>query len=519
VLSSRFGLIVTAGLVAVAAVVGGAILFTSSKASEVNLTTASLVPEDAGVYIALNTDLTSSQWVSTFNLVKRLGTKDPEGDLKDNAELTGLDWEDDIAPFLGGNGAVYFKGVSISDVSAEGAVILRCKDAKKALRVVEDQAGRGDEDSYGGVDSIEVMDGGYAARIGDHLVLAFDLDSLKTVIDVSNGKQKALASVDDFQRLRDELTGNFLGFVYVSAQDLVGDFFLDDPVIKAAVDDSGTGDLVFKPAAWVIGAKKDGFEFQAASVGKSDVVSPMIAPRTSKLADLVPADAGVFFSTTNIAQTWDKVMAEARPEIDKAIQEEGEYRNLDEALKAGGKELGIDSIEEIIKLLKGETAVAAWFPDGDSENPDVAFLAEVDQSAADALLTKITTAKPSVSRPQKKSVNGHDYTIFRDEDGDESAYGFLQGNLVLGSRTAVERVLSNQDPALSELKRYRQTVAAMPTGLGSYAFINLSSVLRLAEGGVPADLSEAERALSGLIINVVDERGIVRLSGILTVED
>ena len=48
---------------------------------------------------------------------------------------------------------------------------------------------------------------------------------------------------------------------------------------------------------------------------------------------------------------------------------------------------------------------------------------------------------------------------------------------------------------------------------------DLAKLLRLAEGGVPADLSKAERALSGFIINAVDERGVVRLSGILTVED
>jgi hypothetical protein len=66
--SKTHGLPITVGLVAVAAVVGGAILFTSGRASEVNLTTASLVPEDAGVYFALNTDLTSSEWVNTFRL-------------------------------------------------------------------------------------------------------------------------------------------------------------------------------------------------------------------------------------------------------------------------------------------------------------------------------------------------------------------------------------------------------------------------------------------------------------------
>ncbi len=32
-------------------------------------------------------------------------------------------------------------------------------------------------------------------------------------------------------------------------------------------------------------------------------------------------------------------------------------------------------------------------------------------------------------------------------------------------------------------------------------------------------LGQAERALEGLIINAVDERGVVRLSGVLTIEE
>ncbi|MEO8538578.1 MAG: DUF3352 domain-containing protein [bacterium] len=513
-----FGLAITAGLVAVAAVVGGAILFTSSKASEVNLTTASLVPADAGVYFALNTDLSSSQWVSTFRLAERLGADSPEDELHNSVDEAGFDWEDDVAPFLGGNAAVYLQGVSISDVSAEGAVIVRCKDPKKALGVLEDNLGPFDDEKFKGVEYHAMMEG-FVAVIGQHLVIAFDEDSIKSVIDVSKGDTASLASVDDFQKLRDELTGNFLGFVYVSTENLVGDFLLDDPVVKAALTNAGAADLVFQPAAWVIGAKKDGFEFQAASVGKSGVISPMLAPRQSKLVKYVPADASLFFSTVDIADTWNQVMKDARPEIDKAIRQEGQYNSLDDALKDAGRQLGITSVEEIIQLLNGETTVAAWFPDGNEENAEGVLIAEVDQQKASDLLKKIVSAKPSVSRARTEKVGNTEMTVFKDEDNEEAAYAFLDGNLVLGTKEAVTRVLGNNEPSLGSLKKYNQTVEQMPTGLGTYAYFNLSSLLRLAEGGVPADLSAAERALSGLIINGVDERGIIRLSGILTVED
>ncbi len=516
--SSKAGLAITGALVAVAAVVGGAILFTSSRASEVNLTTASLVPEDAGIYFALNTDLASSQWVSTFRLAERLGAEDPEEELKDGADDAGFDWDDEIAPFLGGNAAVFVRGLSISDISAQGAVIVRCKDAEQALEVLDDQLGLGDDDEYGGIEYHELSPGAFVAVIGDHLVIAFDEESLEAVIDVHNGKTRSLSSRDDFQKLRDELTGNFLAFVYLSAENMTGDFFLDDDAVRKAIEEAGAGDLVFQPAAWVIGAKKDGFEFQAASVGKSGVVSPMMAPRESKLVSKVPAEAAMFFSTTNIAQTWNQVMEKARPEIDRAIREEGEYDSLDDAMRDAGRELGINSVEDIIKLLEGETAFAVWFPDGDEASAEGLLLAEVDQGKADQLLKQMLSSRPS-SRPKVEKAGGKDMTVFRDEDGEEMAFAFLDGVLLLGTKAGVATVLTNDEPPLASLNRYNQTVDQMPTSLGTYGFFNLAKLMRLAQGGVPVDLSEAERALSGLIINGVDERGVVRLSGILTVEE
>ncbi|HNM78489.1 MAG TPA: DUF3352 domain-containing protein, partial [Tepidiformaceae bacterium] len=359
------------------------------------------------------------------------------------------------------------------------------------------------------------MVGGFAAVIGDHLVIAFDEDSMKAVIDVSKGDKKSLASVSDFQKLRDELTGNFLGFVYLNAGNMAGEFLLNDPVIKAAFDEAGTSDLIFKPAAFVIGAQKDGFEFQEASLGKAGPLAPMLAPRKSTLVKYVPADTGVFFSTVDIAETWEKVMAEARPQIDKAMREQGEYDSLDDAMREAGKELGIDSLEDVIKLLNGETVVAVWFPDGNDDG-EGAVIAEVDQAKAEALLKKIAAA--SKSKPETRKVGNAEMTTFRDADGDDSAYAFLDGNLVLGTSEGVERVLANKEPGLGSLAKYNETVSQMPSGLGTYAYIDLARVLRLAQGGIPADLSKAERALEGLIINGVDERGVVRLSGILTVD-
>lgn len=515
------GVILTAMVVVAGAAVGAVILFTSSRASDVNLTTASLVPADAGLYFALNTDLSSGQWVAAFKLAEKLGAEDPEGELKDGAEDAGFDWEDDIAPFLGGNAAVYVRGIDLEDASAQGAVILRAKDPGRVMKILEEQAGSLGEDEYSGVEFAVLEMGGFAARLGDHVVIALDEASLQAVIDVSQGKAPALAGVEEFKKLRDELTGNFLAFVYVSANDLLGGFLLDDPVVKAALDESGTGDLVLRPAAWVIGAKKGSFEFQAASIGESGNVSPMLQPRESRLAAIIPADAALFFTTTNIAQTWSAVVAESRAAIDDAIRENTDYRSLDDALRDAGEQIGLESIEEVIELLTGETAVAAWFPEGVTSSPEAVLVAEVNESEARGVLERVLASKPGV-RIEERNAGGFEMTIGRDEGGESLAFGFRDSRLVMGTPGGVEAVLAlgSGDPSLAALERYRATVEQMPSALGTYAFVNLAAMLRAGNDGiVPGVVEEAGAALEGLIINVVDERGVVRLSGVLTIEE
>jgi hypothetical protein len=210
-------------------------------------------------------------------------------------------------------------------------------------------------------------------------------------------------------------------------------------------------------------------------------------------------------------------MAQARPEIDEAIRAEGEYDSLDDLLKDAGSELGIGSLEEVIKLLDGETAFAMWFPDGTEDNPEGLMLAEVDQARAEPLMKTIASNANGGTRTEK--MDGTDVTIFVGDDGDDLAYAFFEGNLLFGTTEGLRLVLENDDPTLDELRRYRETVDQMPTKLGTYAYLDLSKLLRLAEGGIPADLDEVERALAGLIINGVDERGVIRLSGILTIEE
>ena len=519
ILTKPLGAALTIGIAVVGAAVAGAILFTSSRADEVNLTTAQLVPADAGLYLALNTDLSSEQWVATFNLVEKLGEDDPEEELRDGAEETGIDWENDVAPFLGGNAAVYVRGVDIENFDFSGSVIFRAHDAERVMEILEEQAGVWDEHTYEGIEYLELGLDGFAARLDDHVVIAYDEASLFEVMDVHLGKTEPLSSVDEFQQLRDELTKNFLAFAYISSENMLGEFWLDDPVVRAALEESGTDEMVFRPAAWVFGATEAGFEGQAASIGESGAISPMLAPRESRFASLVPADSAMFFSTTAIAQTWAQVVDGARDQIDDAVAESsgGEYDSLDEALRDAGQEIGLASVEEVINLFTGETAVAVWFPTGRYEDEEWVLLAEVDVDAAKDVVETII-AEVAVGTPEVREVGGVDMTVAVDDEGEPMAFAFKDDYLLMGTEAGLEAALGlGSEPPLAALNRYRDTVGAMPTSLGSFMYLNMATMLRLEEAGVVPELDDAERALQGLILNMVDERGVVRASGVLTI--
>ena len=90
-------------LLALGAGVAAAVVVTSGRASEVDLTSAALVPEDAVYFAGFNTDLGSSQWANAFGVVERLGQDNPRQQLEDSArDDGGLDWQKDVEPFLSG---------------------------------------------------------------------------------------------------------------------------------------------------------------------------------------------------------------------------------------------------------------------------------------------------------------------------------------------------------------------------------------------------------------------------------
>lgn len=511
------GIAGTAAVVLAGLVVAGVIWTRSGDASGVELTSARLVPADSTVYFALNTDLKSEQWVSAFDLLVRMGEEDPEGELRESAEEDGaLDWENDVAPFLGGNAAFFMRSVAGEMGIPEGGVIFKANDAERAIEVYEEQAGAelAAQDSDGVTYFADEMNATWLANIDGHLVLTSDEPSMLAVIDVYHGDDQALSEVAEFVQLRDELSNNFLGFLYVDTEALLGDFMGADSALEAFFDEAGA-DAVMEPFAGVVGAESEGFTFQAAGMGDPGPGEPMVQPRVSRFASMVPAETAFFFASYGLGDAMSQALDDAEAQLDDAVFDTTGYQSFDEAFAEAGGAFGLESIDEVFDFFRGETAVTIWWPTGDEDAAEGALLTEVaDADAARDTLERLL-AQYIVN---EQDVNGTTITI-ADDGEDQFAYAFLGNDLVFGTLPAVEAVVAAPADTLADDGRYIEAIDVLPTETGTFGYFDMKTLLRLTSGGIPADLDQAEEALEAVIFNMVQERGIIRVSGAMTVED
>ena len=521
------GILLTVALAVVGVVVGGLLLFTSSKASEVNLTSASLVPEDAAIYFGFNTDLSSSQWVAAFKLAKRLGAKDPEAELKDSATIADLDWESEVAPFLGGDAAFYFKSINIFAGDFEGGVILKAKKPARALEVLVQQAPADfKKKAYSGVDYIADEDGAmFAALLGDHLAVATSERSLKEIIDVSKGKKGSLGAKQAFREIKDDISKNFLGLWYIDSASLFEGSLFDEPEFRKALGNTTGDSFTNNPVGGAITAADAGFAFQAAAKSEGKSSWPGLQPRTSKFAALVPANTMVFVSTTGLAQAWAEASTgENRKTLDEALRSSDlGPRSVTEAMRDAGGAVGLKSIEELITLLSGETALAAWSRGpGKSEDADGLLIADVrDEAEARSVLDKMVAASAK-GKPSKQTIAGKEVTVWVDstaKDAEPAAYIVTDGRLLLGTVAGVKAVLEGPKENLAGSKVYQHSLKAIPTSLASFIFVNMQEALTAEGEIIPGQFDAATANLEGLVITLVEEKGLTRLAGALSVKE
>jgi len=511
------------GVVLIGLTVALVLVFAVAGGGETRLTTADLTPASAGLYVALNTDLASDQWIRAFALAQRLGANDPERDLRAEVEEgADLNWQRDVAPFLGGDAAFYLRAIDFDDgaPTIRGAVIVRAADPDRALAVIEAEADLPFRDrSYLDIairfHEGEADDTVFLARLGDHVVVAPDQGSMFDVIDVFRGRSPSLSSLAAFGTLREQMPDRFLSLLYVDPSKLGGDaLYLNDADVRDAVEGAKLDELLFEPTMGAIRAQDGGFVVEAVSGVVDGGASAFLRPRSSRFAGLVPDGTMLFVSTAFLAGTWSELRADVGDEIDEALAEQGEYESLDAALADAGRQLGLDSLTEVIDLATGEVALALWFPDSELTRPEVAFLIEVEREVeACAILQRATAAlEIRISEPGVPRV-----TTLGDES--EVAYAIQDGYVVIGTFDAVLDIVADDRRRLTQDAHYAAAVAGIDTPLGSFVYLNLGSLLAIAAEDLPGEFGKLEDVLQSLILNAVQDSGVNRLTGVLAVAE
>ncbi len=424
-----------------------------------DIPTAHLVPDDAMLYVALSTDLDSPSWGDAFDESEDVGAEDPLAQLRELlASELGIDWDEEVEPFLGG-AAVFFISSSRDGDAGDpaGAVIFRANDASAAEAVILDRRSDSFEGRrYRDVPYKVMEEGGVLAVIGDHFVYAADDPTLRAIVDTHFGDTRALADADDFRRLRNALEGDALAFVYIHPGNLAG-------VMEEALEPSGAEEapgeepdilaivgldkLFAEPIGVVVKTDEDSFRVEAAMLGDPGPLVPLLRPRDSRFAEMVPAETVVFASAYDVAGV-----------VDEAFGDTGLAARLrDAVLESADEEGELGLVEDVLSLFEGELALALW-PSADADDFEFVILAEVDnEEYARELLEEL---------------------FAESLDAGEVALLVEDGIAALGPTTAaLEAVLDGAGPSLAASGHFAATVSSLDNELATFAYVDVTGLL------------------------------------------
>lgn len=461
--STRLALVLGAALAITAIVVLSFILSDRGVPAPTDgigdIPTAHLVPDDVALYVALSTDLDSPSWGDAFDESEDAGAEDPLAQLRELlAGEMGIDWEEEVEPFLGGAAVLFISGRTDDDGDGPGgAVIFRANDARAAEAVILDRREDGfEERNYREVAYKVMEEGGVLAVIGDHFVYAADDPTLRAVIDTHFGDTRALADADEFRRLRNALEGDALAFVYIHPGNLAGvmeealepstteDAPGEEPDILAIV---GLDKLFAEPIGVVVKTDEDSFRVQAAMLGDPGPLVPLLRPRDSRFAEMVPAETVAFVSAYDVAGV-----------VDEAFGDTGLAARLrDAVLESADEEGELGLVEDLLSLFEGEIALALW-PSEDADDFDFVLFAEVDnEEYARQLLEEL---------------------FAESLDAGEVALVVEDGIAALGpTAAAIETVLGGAGPSLAASGHFAATVSTLDNELATFAYVDVTGLL------------------------------------------
>jgi hypothetical protein len=505
------------------------------------LETASLAPETALFYAAVNLDFASDQYTLSNELLERAGLGEmlaasTSGQVPDERA-------DDFEPFLGGEAAVIVTTLPSTDVlpidEVAGALTggadasesvaemteaattdgflfavrpadLEAAWAKAQELLAETAAESGNQVealSYEGVEILTVAgtdDGLYdpmaIARVGDYVLLSAAADDVQTAIDVEAGRTPSLAESDNFTTLQGELNDEWMGWAYVngpglkegiagsaSEADLASvEFLLGDGLPTL---DAYTGLVVYASPA--------GFRLDTISLPSTDAPAPGEGNFDSGLVERVPADTLLFLNGVNLGanpllRAVALAFAQAINGEEPGVVPEGV--SLDEyaaqQYEGAAALLGFNLDTDLVSQLSGEFAIALSVtnllsPDGISGVivsgvTDPVIVA--DAVAKVALI--VASGVGETATVSTRDVDGDTVNVYEDSSSGfplRVEYGVVGDRLIIGLGNGLDLVVNGPDGSLADSEGYQAAMAELPAEHGASAYVDLAQVISFVQ--------------------------------------
>ena len=338
---------------------------------------AALAPANSPLYIEATMQPEGEVKTNVEALAQKIAGVDDLGELivselESSATDSGdeLDFEKEVAPWLGETGGLFFREFDGEDFHRYG-IAVQSADVGATQSFIDKQREEGDDPvqdgSYEGVDYETGSDDGTTVGvIDDFLAISEDEETFKAMVDTANGEE-SLADDDRFSETFDAASESSFADVYVDVGGLLDQSDgAVDPEAKRFLDSAGIDPTQATAVASLIpGSDRIEIELSSDLAGEN----PPSGDASSLLGDL-PADS---VAAVALADFGDRV-GEALDQVDaNGIPGEIPPGQLKSSLKKIG--IGVDEIA-------GSIGSLGVFAEGSSER-DLAGAAVLEASSAD----------------------------------------------------------------------------------------------------------------------------------------
>jgi len=487
----------------IAAVVAALWVLGSSSGQRDKFSSLEIAPHDVDLYMAINTDPASSQWLAVNGVLDTVNATNPILDAIDKAlEEFDLEWERDFVPLAGDEGFFAVTDLDALENGGGWVMAFQLRDTGRAEEIFLDIAAQSEEDNgevlreeeYEG-ETVYYFEsafveaapsGGALAFVEDVSIIGFSRDDVEGVIDVVRGRADSAGNNERLQEMRRRQGDDFLLWAYTDLGRLWD--FVEETVKNEPDAPFDAAELLAKARGQAdrmsvaVSARRDAFVLDASVLRAPDAEEEQSLARVfdSRFAGTVPVDTMFFAAGYDL---FNGTYVPLRDAISETPIESADQQTVEEAINDLEQEIGLNFEEDLLGLLTGEFAVAFNASDFDAEVPGFDMLALFDVSDPERMersMLKLGDYFEGQELLAMRSSGREGVYAWEPYDGggDAVAWTVSAGRLAIGfPESGVEKFLEGARPSLADSADWQGTMDLLPDDKTSVVYVSISRLL------------------------------------------